>query len=64
MANQYKVVSFKRDTRIFKDNYYPEVIEEALNQYYDEGWSLKTIIAPGEMKGHNYELLAFLEKRK
>jgi hypothetical protein len=67
MTDQYKVISFKRNIKAFKpfkSGYEPEVIEEALNRYYDEGWTVKKILAPNALNGNNIQLLVFLEKKK
>ena len=58
-------MSLKSDVKFLSAGAYdPEVIEEALNQYYDEGWTLKNVVAPVYKRGFDGELLIFLEKRK
>ena len=67
MTDQYKVISFTRKIKTFKpwnSGYEPEVIEEALNRYYHEGWTVKKILAPNAINGNNVQLLVFLEKKK
>lgn len=59
---QYKVITQK--DRFFSSKFNPALIERALNEYAQEGWTLKTAVSAdfGSVGMSRNELIIFLEK--
>ena len=62
---QYKVLTQK--DRFFSRKFDPEVLEQALNSYAEQGWgviAVTTATFPGFMGGNREELVMVLERDK